>query len=57
MTCETKLYGEVFEPLKETAYFRQVAVNQDTNTVEWPNGADYAPEVLYQIGSVMRQVA
>ena len=52
-----ELYGEVFEPLKDTAYFRQVAVNPDTNTIEWPNGADYAPEFLYQIGSIMRQVA
>lgn len=52
-----ELYGEVFEPLKDLAYFRQVAVNSDTNTIEWPNGADYAPEFLYQIGAEIRQVA
>jgi hypothetical protein len=52
-----ELYGEVFEPLKDLAFFRQVAVNPDTNTIEWPNGADFAPEFLYQIGQALRQVA
>jgi hypothetical protein len=37
-----ELYGKVFEPLKDTELFKQVAVNSDTNTVEWPNGADFA---------------
>ncbi len=45
-----ELYGEVFEPLKEVELFKQVAVNPDTNTIEWPNGADFAPEFLYEIG-------
>jgi hypothetical protein len=45
-----ELYGEVFEPLKEVELFKEVAVNPDTNTIEWPNGADFAPEFLYEIG-------
>ena len=45
-----ELYGEVFEPLKDKTFFRQVAVNPETNTIEWPNGADFAPEFLYEIG-------
>ena len=44
------LYGEVFEPLKDRALFRQVAVNPETNTVEWPNGADFAPEFCMRWG-------
>lgn len=52
-----ELHGEVFEPLKDPAFFKQVAVNEETNTVEWPNGADFAPEFLYEIGEEVKQVA
>jgi hypothetical protein len=48
-----ELYGEIFEPLKEVALFKQVYVNLDTNTIEWRNGADFAPEYLYEIGQVV----
>ena len=43
-----ELYGPVFEPLKDQAFFSQVRVNPDTGTVEWPNKADFAPEFLYE---------
>ena len=45
-----ELYGEVFESLKDISFFKQGAVNEETQTVEWPNGADFAPEFLYEIG-------
>ena len=47
---QAELYGEVFEPLQEIELFKQVAVNPDTNTIEWPNGADFAPECLFEMG-------
>lgn len=52
-----ELHGEVFEPLKDPELFKQVAVNEETNTIEWPNGADFAPEFLYEIGKEVKQVA
>ena len=44
------LDGPVFEPLKDTAYFRDFRVNEDIDTVVWKNGADFSPDFLYEIG-------
>lgn len=43
-----KLIGKVFEPLKDKAYFQSFVIK--FNTIEWSNGADFAPEYLYEIG-------
>ncbi|MBI3246820.1 MAG: DUF2442 domain-containing protein [Deltaproteobacteria bacterium] len=52
-----ELHGEVFEPLKDPEMFKQVRVNTETNTIEWPNGADFAPEFLNERGREIKQVA
>lgn len=49
-----ELYGKVFEPLQKLALFKKVAVNPNTKTIEWPNGADFAPEFLYEIGKEVK---
>lgn len=49
---ESRLYGEVFEPLKAPEYFRQFRVDPDLHTLVWPNGADFAPEFLYERAQV-----
>jgi hypothetical protein len=43
------LYGEVFEPLKDIEKFKQFELSDWT--VEWYNGADFAPEYLFKLNS------
>ncbi len=42
-----ELFGEVFEPLKNKAFFEKFTLEPDWLTIAWPNGADFAPEFLY----------
>ncbi len=41
------LEGPVFAPLKNIAEFRKFKVDEEIETVIWPNGADLAPEYIY----------
>lgn len=38
----------VFTPLHDPGYFAQVRVDPEVGAISWPNGADLAPEVLYE---------
>ena len=44
------LNGSVFAPLKDIEYFKRFSIK--FNTIEWENGADFAPEYLYEISAV-----
>lgn len=46
------IVGEIFEPLRNVDYFRQVRLNPELDTIYWDNGADFAPEFLYEKGIV-----
>ena len=52
-----ELFGEIFEPLKNLDLFKQARLNRESNTIEWPNGADFAPEYLHEIGKEVRKIA
>jgi hypothetical protein len=43
---EPALEGEIFEPLRDPAYFARFSVD---DTLLWPNGADFAPEFLHEL--------
>ena len=47
---QDQLQGKVFEPLHNLEYFKSFALKY--NTIEWDNGADFAPEFLYKIGII-----
>jgi hypothetical protein len=45
---EKELDGEVFGPLKNLDQFRRFKVDPEVETIVWENGADLAPEFLYE---------
>jgi hypothetical protein len=46
------LVGPVFDPLHDPQYFAQGRVDPVCGTVVWPNGADFAPEALYELAAL-----
>ena len=47
VSLETRLFGPVFEPLQNPFEFSRVFVDE-FGAVCWPNGADLAPDALYE---------
>lgn len=44
---KSSLKGIVFEPLKNVDFFKRFTIK--FNTLEWENGADFAPEYLLSL--------
>ena len=48
------LEGQIFEPLRDPGFFARVTLDPVAGTVVWPNGADIAPEALYELPAESR---
>ncbi len=42
-----RLFGPVFEPLKDPDFFARVGIDE-FGVISWPNGADIAPDALHE---------
>ena len=49
----SELEGEIFEPLKDPEQFKKFRVDPEMETLAWENGADLAPEYLYELAKGM----
>ncbi len=43
---EPVLAGELYGPLRDPMFFRQVKIDPEVHTLVWPNGADFDPATL-----------
>jgi len=46
---KNELNGSVYTPLHQLDYFKKFQLKY--NTIQWANGADYAPEYLYELSN------
>lgn len=49
VNLKRELYGPIFAPLRDPAYFARAYLDPDSRTVTWPNRADFAPDFLYEM--------
>lgn len=49
--------GVYLLPLKNMLYFKKVQIDEFNYSICWPNGADFSPDVLYEIGQEVKTVA
>lgn len=47
INLEPVLHGNLYSPLRKPELFKEMKLNQEIQTIEWPNGADFHPETLY----------
>ncbi len=50
-----ELRGGIFDALNDPAYFRSFSLQPQFGTIEWDNGADFAPEFLFELAKASGQ--
>jgi hypothetical protein len=50
LDLSSRLFGPMFEPLRDATYFARVKLDE-FGVPCWPNGADLAPETLYNLAT------
>lgn len=56
VSLKDQLFGPVFEPLRNPDYFALATIDE-FGVICWPNGADLAPDALYEQLKAMDRVA
>ena len=54
-TLKDELTGEIFMPLNDPQVFAALKFEPDLDTVVWDNGADFAPEFLYELAKRQKE--
>lgn len=54
---EPLLRGEMFGALKDERMFQRVTVDQEVGTIQWPNGADFDPALIYHWDEHVEELA
>lgn len=49
ISLKDQIWGPIFKPVRKAAYFRRVTVGP-CGCIQWPNGADICPDLLYHGG-------
>ena len=50
-----ELTGEIFKALQDPKVFATLKYETELDTIVWENGADFAPEFLYELASEQMQ--
>lgn len=54
---EPVLHGALFGPLRDLSTFNALALDEETGTLVWPNGADFDPATLHDWPGVRDELA
>jgi hypothetical protein len=51
------LHGELYSPLLNLEFFKRHYIDLETGTLNWPNGADFDPSMIYEWENAVDELA